>query len=108
MAAGAAAGSGSLRPEPVRAATAELADSTSPGLQISALKGAAPRIAQRSPLGDAMFSMPHQAKTPSLAARQSASATVPHNIPNAIKCRGLITQSPPALTLEARIAGTQW
>src|SRR5262245_12649781 len=93
----ATAGSGSLTWDPATAATEAiaLAGGALTGSPASALKGAVPRIAPRFPLGVAVLPMPNEPRTPSLAAPQSTRATVPHNITNAIKCRGLNTQSPP-------------
>src|SRR5712691_10006988 len=93
MAAGATAGSGSLRWDTSTAATKAIAlasgASTAPGASV--LNDVAPRVAPPSPIGVGVFSMPDAPKTPSLAAPQSVRATVPHNTAKARNCRGLIT-----------------
>ena len=87
MAAGATAGSGSLRWDVATAATEAiaLAGGASTASAASALKDVAPRVAPPSPIGVGVFSMPDAPKTPSLAAPQSVRATVPHNTAKAKK-----------------------
>src|SRR5262245_26674560 len=89
--AGATADSAGLRWDAATAVTEAiaLAGSASTGSPAPALKDAALRVALRSPTVVAVLAMPEEPKTPSLAVPQSARATVPHNITNAIKCRSL-------------------